>query len=301
MHAVMEGYGQRLMKGRYPQIVVFLDVDPSQIDVNVHPAKHEIRLQQGRIIHQALIAAVQRGLGRNFYPISETSVAPFGTSLHREYPTQMALEPPADYVEPEGGPAAGGTEIEFRVLGQLRGTYILFETPEGLSVMDQHAAHERIVYENLRKSYGSSGPEVQPFLIPHSLEFSMKDAGLIMRKLDSLRALGFELEPFGGTTFLLRSVPSLFVHTRWEKLFAELIPVLGEDGPVEENVLSDKSLTIMACHGAIRAGQRLSEQEMTNLVKQLFCTALPTNCPHGRPTLRRFSIEELEKLFRRTV
>jgi DNA mismatch repair protein MutL len=301
MHAVMEGYGQRLMRGRYPQVVVFLEADPSQVDVNVHPAKHEIRLQDGRIVHQALIAAVQKGLGRNIHPVSETSVTPFAVPGNQEYLTQMVLEPTADYVEQEERPASAGTEKEFRILGQLLETYILFETPEGLSVMDQHAAHERIVYENLRKSYGSSGPEVQSFLIPQSLEFSLKDAGMITEKLDSMRALGFELEPFGGTTFLLRSVPSLLLHTPWEKFFSELIPVLGEDGPMDENIISDKSLTIMACHGAIRAGHRLSQQEMTNLVKQLFCTSLPTNCPHGRPTMRRFSLQELEKSFRRTV
>ncbi|PKN28227.1 MAG: hypothetical protein CVU64_14415 [Deltaproteobacteria bacterium HGW-Deltaproteobacteria-21] len=301
MHAVMEGYGQRLMKGRYPQVVVFLDVDPSQLDVNVHPAKHEIRLQQGRTIHQAVIAAMQQGLGRNIHPVPDDIVAPFAASVHGGYPVQMAFEPPADYAEEEGRPGAGGAEQDFRILGQLRETYILFETPEGLSVMDQHAAHERVVYETLRNSYGSSGPEVQPFLIPQSLEFSLKDAAMIMEELDSLRALGFELEPFGGSTFLLRSVPSLFVNTNWEKFFAELVPVLGEGGPVDENLASDKSLTIMACHGAIRAGHHLSQQEMTNLVKQLFSTTLPTNCPHGRPTIRRFSVEELEKLFRRSL
>jgi DNA mismatch repair protein MutL len=301
MHAVMEGYGQRLMKGRYPQVALFLDVDPSQVDVNVHPAKHEIRLQQGRIIHQAVIAAVQQGLGRNIHPVSDVIVAPFATPFHQEYPLQMALESSADYSVQEGRAGAAGAEINFRVLGQLRETYILFETPEGISIMDQHAAHERIVYETLCKSYGSSGPEVQPFLIPQSLEFSLKDAGMIMEKLDSMRALGFELEPFGGTTFLLRSVPSLLLNTDWEKFFAELIPVLGADGPMDKSIVSDRSLTIMACHGAIRAGHHLSQQEMTNLVKQLFCTTLPTNCPHGRPTLRKFSVEELEKLFRRTV
>jgi len=301
MHAVMEGYGQRLMKGRYPQVVLFLDVDPSEVDVNVHPAKHEVRLQQGRIIHQAVIAAVQKGLGKNIHPVPEDATAVFEPLVNWERPVQMALEPSVHYVKPEQRPEPAVEERDFKVLGQLRETYILLETPNGLSIMDQHAAHERVVYETLRRSYGSSGPEVQAFLIPQSLEFSFKDGAVLMEKLDALKTLGFDLEPFGGTTFLLRSAPSLLLNTQWEKFFMEMIPALAEDGPPDENTATDKSLTIMACHGAIRAGHRLSQQEMTSLVKQLFATELPTNCPHGRPTLRRFSIEELEKLFRRTV
>ncbi|RJR38403.1 MAG: DNA mismatch repair endonuclease MutL [Desulfobacteraceae bacterium] len=301
MHAVMEGYGQRLMRGRYPQVVLFLDVDPSEVDVNVHPAKHEVRLQQGSVIHQTVIAAVRKGLGRNIHPVQEEAAAPLASPVHREYPLQMAFEPPGRYAEPERRPEPAGEEREFRVVGQLRETYILLETPEGLSIMDQHAAHERVVYEALRRSYGSSGPEVQAFLIPQNLEFSLKDGAVLMDRLESLKSLGFELEPFGGTTFLLRSAPSLLINTRWEKFFMELIPALADNGPLDANMATDKSLTIMACHGAIRAGHRLSQQEMTNLVKQLFATTLPTNCPHGRPTLRRFSVEELEKLFRRTV
>jgi DNA mismatch repair protein MutL len=305
MHAVMEGYGQRLMKGRYPQAVVFLDVNPSLVDVNVHPAKQEVRLQQGRIIHEALIGAVQRALGRELHPVSGVVLTPFEAAVHEDHPLQMALEPPAGYKQQERGEGSSGAQAELQILGQLRETYILSETPEGLLVVDQHAAHERVVYEMLRRSYGSSGPEVQAFLIPKRLEFSLKDAATVSEKLDSIRALGFDVEPFGGTTFLLRSVPSLLIDTRWENLFSELIPTLQE-GNLEEgdpvvNGVSDRVLTIMACHGAIRAGQHLSQQEMAHLVRQLFCTALPTNCPHGRPTFRKFSIEEMERLFRRSV
>ncbi len=300
MHAVMEGYGQRLMKGRYPQAVVFLDVNPSLVDVNVHPAKQEVRLQQGRTIHDALIATIQRTLGREMRPVSGADAALFEPALHQEPPLQMALEPPAGYRHPQGRQEPAEAPMEFQVLGQFRETYILLETPEGLLVMDQHAAHERVVYEKLSRSYGSSGPEVQAFLIPQQLEFSLKDAGTIMEKLDSIRALGFDVEPFGGTTFLLRSVPALLADTQWGKLFSDLLPALEEGDPVENGV-SDRLLTVMACHGAIRAGQRLSEQEMAHLVRQLYSTALPTNCPHGRPTIRKFSIEEMERLFRRAV
>jgi DNA mismatch repair protein MutL len=300
MHAVMEGYGQRLMKGRYPQAAIFLQVDPSMVDVNVHPAKQEVRLQQGRMIHQALVSAVQRGLGKEPHPVSEPALAPLQSPDHRDVPPPMAFEPPARYREEERAALPAGPEKEFRVLGQLRETYILFETREGLLVMDQHAAHERVVYENLRRSCGSSGPQVQGFLIPQTLELSVRDAGIISDRLEPLRDLGFEIEPFGGTTFLLRSVPSPLVGAHWEKLFSELIPILVDNVP-DRSALHDRLLTVLACHGAVRAGQRLSSLEMEKLVGQLFATAVPTNCPHGRPTFRKFSIEELERLFRRTV
>jgi DNA mismatch repair protein MutL len=301
MHAVLEGYGQRLMKGRYPQAAIFLEVDPSQVDVNVHPAKQEVRLQQGRNIHQSLVAVIQGGLGTQSPIIGGADLESFHPPQSSGSGFQMVLEPPAEYPvseEKKGSPREG--ETDYRVVGQLRNTYIVLENGDGFVLMDQHAAHERILYEGLIRSCLTSKFEIQAFLIPQRVELSVRDSGILMEKLTHLLGLGLEVEPFGGNTFLLRSAPAVLSNTPWGKFFSELIPIL-EDGPVDQSVIRDRLLTVMACHGAIRAGDRLSHEEMARLVRQLLATDLPNHCPHGRPTLRRFRFDELERSFRRTV
>ena len=185
------------------------------------------------------------------------------------------------------------------VLGQLKETYILCETKEGLLLVDQHAAHERRVYEKLKRSYDNSSLECQPFLIPPRVEFSPSESRTILKKIGELSELGITLEHFGGETFMVRSVPSLLVDVHWESFLRELIPVLEEQGAVKGDQVVDRLLALMACHGAIRAGQRLSKEEMVSLVEQLDEAEVPTNCPHGRPVFKRLSFYEIEKMFRR--
>lgn len=310
LHAVMEGYGQRLMRGRYPQAVVFLDVNPTMVDVNVHPTKQEIRLQQAHLIHEALVAFVRSALGSKAYPVPDSDEAIFEGTIMHVGPEPSSSEPPGEYLSEAKEVSAPGAarvrepmlfEGDLRILGQLRDTYILCETGEGLLLVDQHAAHERILYEVLKRGHSSSRMESQVFLIPQRLEFSVKDARAIMVRLEGLRHLGMDIEPFGGTTFLLRSVPSLLHRVRWERMFSDLMPLLEEGGDLSTQTVLDGFLTIMACHGAVRAGQHLSREEMEQLMKQLFETGLPTNCPHGRPTFRKLSFEELERMFKRVV
>jgi len=187
------------------------------------------------------------------------------------------------------------------VLGQLKETYILCETKEGLVLVDQHAAHERRVYEKLKASYDNSTLECQPFLLPPRVEFSPSESRAILKKLGELSELGITLEHFGGGTFLVRSVPSLLVDVHWESFLCEIIPVLDEQNSVKGGQVVGKLLALMACHGAIRAGQRLSKEEMVSLVEQLDEVEVPTNCPHGRPIFKRLSFYEIEKMFRRIV
>ena len=187
------------------------------------------------------------------------------------------------------------------VLGQLKETYILCETKEGLLLVDQHAAHERRVYEKLKKSYDNSSLECQPFLIPPRVEFSPSESRTILKKMGELSELGITLEHFGGGTFMVRSVPNILVDVHWESFLRELIPLLEEQGAVKGDQVVDRLLALMACHGAIRAGQRLSHEEMVSLVEQLDEVEVPTNCPHGRPVFKRLSFYEIEKMFRRVV
>jgi DNA mismatch repair protein MutL len=192
-------------------------------------------------------------------------------------------------------------EDQPEVIGQLKKTYLLCQDAEGFLMIDQHAAHERIIFEGLRESYKSRKIERQAFLIPPKLELSVKDGRILAAQLDQLAELGLEIEPFGGSTFLIRSAPSCLSHAEWETFLHEVIALLQEESRLTSEKGLEKVLTIMACHGALRAGQSLSLEEMRSLLKQLEEMNLPTHCPHGRPILKKFSDYELEKMFKRAV
>ena len=312
--AIMEGYGQRLMKGRYPQAVIFIEIAPAMVDVNVHPTKQEIRFHQSHMVFQTIMAAIERSLGRRPHPLPDT-VMDTGYLKSREREeiaingTGMA-EGGGEYSR--GGEkgvvyAAKGLQEAYlieegpQIIGQLRDTYILCQTREGLLLFDQHAAHERIVYETLKRSYHSLQMERQSFLIPHKLELSLKEGRVLEKRLDALGGLGLEVEHFGGSTFLLRSVPAILINVQWEDFLSDLIPVLEEEAELSNEKALDRLLTTMACHGAVRAGKRMSQEEMNLLLDQLNGLDLPTHCPHGRPIFRKLSYYEIEKMFKRVV
>ena len=318
--SVMEGYGQRLMKGRYPQGLVFLDIDPSTVDINVHPAKQEVRFHQSSLIYRTISSVIEKALKDQLTPFSKVGyrVAPH---QEKESPGSIPIGvsmgvPMAEpaWVYHDEGQRVGGRNQDLskaegqyamkdtpRLIGQLKDTYLLFQTMDGLLLVDQHAAHERIVYENLKRAYLGSKIESQTLLIPRTFELSLKEGRVVMEKLAQLSALGFELEPFGGTTFLLRAIPSVLIDRDWENFLLDLIPVLEEERSLSSEKALDKILTVISCHGAIRAGKKMSPPEMTLLIEQLEKMDLPTNCPHGRPIYKQFSYDEIEKMFKRIV
>jgi len=306
-HAVIEGYGSRLMKGRYPYAVIFIEIDPSLVDVNVHPAKQEVRFHENRLVHEAVKAAVDESLRQKAAALFHVPL-PFTDSVGERsggIAEPMAEYPP--YSEKTTSPRPRELQVPLMikespvVLGQLKETYILCETKEGLLLVDQHAAHERRVYERLKKSCEHSNLDCQPFLIPPRVEFSPSESRTIRKRLEDLSRLGITLEPFGGETFLVRAVPNMLVNVDWESFLREVIPLLEEQGTVKGDQLVDRLLSLMACHGAVRAGQRLSHEEMVSLVEHLGEVEVPTNCPHGRPVFKRLSFYEIEKMFRRIV
>jgi len=304
-HAVMEGYGQRLMKGRYPQVVLFLEFDPSLVDINVHPTKQEVHFHQSRFVYKIVTSTIERALGQRLHAILDTGYLRQERSKEGQNNGAVIAEPGWEYSGPVQKEADFQEEVivkeRAQIIGQLKETYILCQLKDGLLMVDQHAAHERIVYENLKKSYRSLPIGCQPFLIPHKLELSLKDGRVIMKRLDQLTRLGLEIEHFGGNTFLLRAVPSILVNVEWDEFILELIPLLENESDFTNDRALDRLLTIMACHGAIRAGKRLSQEEMNRLLDQLEEMDLPTHCPHGRPIFRKFSYYEIEKMFKRVV
>jgi DNA mismatch repair protein MutL len=312
--SVMDGFGQRLMKGRYPQAIIFLEIDPSLIDVNVHPAKQEVRFQQGHQIYQTISGMIEKALRNQFTPFFETK-RPAGQMEYMSQPAPRGVSEPSwqysvfEVKEVKETPAHNevkAVQESFikeapRLIGQLGDAYLLFQNEDGLLMIDQHAAHERILYETLKINSMDRKIDIQPFLIPVRIETSLKDGRILLENIDQITRMGFELEHFGGNSFLLRSAPSALVNVDWESFIADLIPVLGKDSTLNVDKTLDDLLILMACHGAIKAGQRLSQREMTSLLEGLDKLELPTNCPHGRPVFKKITYFDIEKMFKRIV
>lgn len=313
--AVMEGYGRRLMRGQYPQAVISLELDPALVDVNVHPTKQEVRFRDGKSVFLAVASAVGGVMFANGgLTVHSESEAP---AARKPFPAQALLkaaDPPHYYQDPYDSEEAvrvegdatlsrlGLQESSFFVIGQLRNTYILCQTGGGLLLVDQHAAHERVVYERLKRGITEGPLQVQTFLIPKSMEVSVSDAAALEQHKEAMALIGFEVEHFGGATFLLRSVPAILLNADLEALLHETLDHFNEKGAeTARETIPEKVLCTMACHGAVRGGKPLTMREMTSLLDELQKTELPTNCPHGRPVSRMISWPELERMFKRTL
>jgi DNA mismatch repair protein MutL len=308
--AIMEGYGQRLMKGRFPQVVVFIDMDPSLVDMNVHPTKQEVKFRNPQDIFQAVSSGIGKMLspGLQFSASSPRTVPEHEPVYRLQTPLASVSEGKWTYTgevpapHPETTPPAEkySVEKELQVIGQLGGTYILCQSNDGLLLIDQHAAHERIVYENLKKAFETATVETQALLIPFEIELSVRERTVALEKGDDLNQFGLEIDHFGGNTFLLRAVPALLRDVDWAAMVSELLSRI-EGNNADFTSFMDDAVTVMACHGAIRAGQNMNVEEMRLLIDQLRKMDIPTNCPHGRPIIKQFSYYEIEKMFKRVV
>jgi DNA mismatch repair protein MutL len=188
----------------------------------------------------------------------------------------------------------GGKLPPLRVLGQLGRTYIIAEGPEGMYLIDQHTAHERVLYERLLAERAQEAVSSQSLLEPLALELAPQEAVLVEEKIDTLRRWGFDIEPFGGQTYLLRAIPAVLKEADPTQAIREMLEEASQGGHWEEGFIIS-----LACHGAVKAGQSLSQEEMRQLVRQLEETGSPRTCAHGRPTMIHLSAEELAKEFGR--
>ena len=327
LHALSEGYKGRLMKGEYPLAVLFVNLPFDQVDVNIHPSKQEVRFSDQRNIHDAIIKIVAETLNLAGRPKWEPEKLPV------QHLSQIS-EPLSDYGKKEKeiflppGKIDGHKikEIQtkqempqqemlwkksffkdLRVIGQLHNTYILCESGEGLILIDQHAAHERILFEQIKNNYISknSKKRSQNLLLPETVDFGYREAGILEGLIPGLEELGMKVEPFGGNTFVIKSVPAIFADRETAPLLIEIVEKMAEIGfsPGIEFAASaaDHCLILMACHGAIRANQHLSDKEITALLDQLDQCDIPSSCPHGRPTWIKWPIKFFEKSFKRVV
>jgi DNA mismatch repair protein MutL len=195
---------------------------------------------------------------------------------------------------------SGGGFAHLNVIGQLGNTYIVCASEDGLVLIDQHAAHERIYYEQLQKRAGTQNAACQPLLIPETLELDFREAAALGPMQAVLGRLGVAVEPFGGNTFVIRAAPDFLAQAELGPMIREIIErALSAGVKPDIQALAEASLQIMACHGAIRARQRLEHRQMRRLLAQLDECDNPSHCPHGRPTWIRWTMRELEKAFGR--
>ncbi len=342
-HAVRASYADVLHGNLQPQYALLLELPPERVDVNVHPAKSEVRFRESQAVHQALRHAVQQALApalgaREATPsgVVAPTAAPTGAAdappgvpgaaggrppapWLRGEPRQDALPlgslmrayaptvPPVqlDVREPAGRalPAADPQSAEFplgHAIAQLHDIYILAQNRHGLVVVDMHAAHERIVYERLKQAFDTQALAAQPLLIPAGFAATDAEMGAVEDHADELARLGLDIAASGPSSLLVRAVPALLARGDVVRLAREVLAELGEVGASQRlQRRRDTLLATMACHGAVRAGRRLSLGEMDAVLRDMEATERSDQCNHGRPTWRQISLPELDALFLR--
>jgi DNA mismatch repair protein MutL len=294
--AVEKAYEGWLGVRRHPISVISIALPPQSVDVNVHPTKREVRFSQEPIVFSAVHGAVRRVLLERA-PVPEVSPAPEFVPATMETPVLPMVVKEAGPVPP-APPAAGRQELPIlRVLGQASLTYIIAEGPDGIYLIDQHAAHERVLFEKALAQRGRRNKDVQHLLEPLAVELSLKQEGSLRAGGSALADFGFLIEPFGGRACLVRAVPALLAGKGIADAVKEAIDSLDDEaaGASEDERIARS----LACHGSVRAGQVLSQDEMTALIRQLEQAASPRTCPHGRPTMIHLSAGRLLREFGR--
>ena len=345
-YGLREGYHTALMKGQYPVTFLFIQMDPTAFDVNVHPAKKEVRFHDGNSVRDTIARSVSRTLenasklhtghapaarplpaastSAPVIPVSrqeelEMPVTPSSAPL-RQMPVASAprpvLEPsPPRPSEPVSTPEAmlpkpvenaktASSDVpspnDFRIIGVLQKLYVLMESKEGLVLMDQHAAHERVNFEKFRRALESGGVPCQRLLMPITLQTTPRDADVLKHNQASLIRLGIEIEPFGPNIFKVEALPS-FLKTddpaAWlDQVIEELSSLTAKASSLR---LSEDAIATTACRASVKSNDVLSIPELQALLKDLFSCEMPYCCPHGRPTLVQISTAELERKFGR--
>ena len=277
--------------------IINISLPAEEVDVNVHPTKAQIKFHHEQAVFSSIEKAVKEALSKT--PLATTKTVPFATTSWQE----LASLPPQRLgmiqdIEPTFITSLPAMRLPvLRVVGQLANTYIIAEGPDGLYLIDQHAAHERILYERILAQWSQREVEVQGLLQPITIELSPREEETLKTNEGILAQFGFAIESFGSRSHLIRAVPSLIVKAN----IAEILNMLLDNLASKENrsPWEEKIAASLACHSAIRAGQQLSDDEMRELIKQLEEAHQPRACPHGRPTMIHLNSHQLEKEFGR--
>ncbi len=322
-HAIRQAYQDMLFHGRHPAYVLFFEIDPATVDVNAHPAKHEVRFRDSRLVHDYLFRTLHEALAevrpaadrpapQPARPLESLQLA----SARGQVPAQgrmslgvgeqltryAALHPqaPGHAAMPVQAPAVADEFPLGFALAQLHGVFILAQNAAGLVLVDMHAAHERITYESLKAARQGEGIRSQPLLVPVSLDVSRREADMCEQRQDWFAALGFEVDRLGPERVVVRQVPALLGGADVAALVRDVLSDLLEHGSSQRvQDAMNELLSTMACHGSVRANRRLSVDEMNALLRQMEVTERSGQCNHGRPTWVQLGLAELDKLFMR--
>ncbi|MBZ6076097.1 DNA mismatch repair endonuclease MutL [Microvirga puerhi] len=343
--AVRGAYADVMASDRHPVLALLVDCDPRLVDVNVHPAKTEVRFRDPAFVRGFVVAALKEAITRFGFRSASTGGARTLESLRPQVappvrPVSVAHRAPSfrhmpafagwqaphetssppglaesqtflpDLATPSADSRAALAELEpdadrsplGAARAQIHGTYIVAQTPDGIVIVDQHAAHERLVYERLKRERTVSGIARQLLLIPEVVDLDPVDADRVMAEAETLEGLGLVLEPFGPGAILVREVPSALAGGRIKALVQDVADALAEWGqgassPLEERL--DAVLSRMSCHGSVRAGRRMKPEEMNALLREMEATPLSGQCNHGRPTYVELKLADIERLFGR--
>ncbi len=353
VHGVTEGLRGFLLKGKNPAGLVLLTLPPGEVDVNVHPAKQEVRFRNSQEIHtllsQTVAAAMEheqdrirsRIFGKADHP--ETTRIPLdeshsGNNFFSESPNRGEVPMPQTYLdkrrpidilenkpqqnsilstaepiaqavrENDKQPVKPGPVNEYTspnhnllIIGQFEDLYIFCKNSDGLLIIDQHAAHERLLYEKLKKQFLANAIPRQNLLFPHTVELSLFQLQLIEKHSTEIAGMGFSIREFGGNSYIISAVPAIAGHTHPEELFNDILEKFGsESDPGKGGGHIDTILATMACRAAVKAGTRLSKMEIDNLLNEMAKADLFSHCPHGRPVVKQFTAAEIKKWFYRT-
>lgn len=329
--ALRAGYMDVLASGRHPAAVLYLTCDPQLVDVNVHPAKAEVRFRDPQSARGLLVSALRHGMAnaghRSSSTVGDATLAAFRpepdqTPPARGYqmdyrPSPQALRasldlqapppvldpgfsdlPSARYEEPQAAPLPDAPLGAARA--QVHENYIIAQTADGMVIVDQHAAHERLVYERLKAQAAEHGIPSQALLIPEIVDLSESDASRILSIAGELADLGLVIEPFGGGAIAIREVPAMLARLNAAPLIRDILDDLADQGASDRlRARIDAVLSSMACHGSVRSGRRMSADEMNALLREMERTPKSGQCNHGRPTWVKLRLSDIERLFGR--
>ena len=322
--ALRGAYADFLSRDRHPAVALFMECDPTLVDVNVHPAKSEVRFREPAMVRGLIVSGLRHALAEAGHRASTTvssaalgAFTPEPTGQPRVYqmdrprnaPGYSGLAETATMFEPQPSARveedAPQVEAQHRPLGaaraQLHENYILSQTEDGLVIVDAHAAHERLVYEKLKAQMANTGVGAQALLIPEVISLSEGDMALLMEQNATLSQMGLSIEPFGQGAVAVQSVPALLGHVDVQRLVLDIVDELS-DGGTQQSLQTqlDAILSRVACHGSVRTGRRMQADEMNALLREMEATPHSGQCNHGRPTYVSLAMNDIEKLFGRT-
>ncbi len=292
--ATEDAYHGLLMTGKHPIAIVNVSLPPQELDINVHPTKRDVKFRSTQIVYTAVQKSIEKVLVKTPPPEFKPGAPSFTP------PPEIKTGAPS-FTSPSLWTAKGAEPVSLpilRVLGQLASNYIMAEGPEGLYLIDQHAAHERVLFEKILAQRAQRQIEIQGLLEPLNLELTPKQEEALKKKAELLAEFGFNMEHFGARSYLLKAVPAVLREGNLAETVSELLDSIAiEEEPAKRD---EKIAQSVACHSAVKAGHSLNAEEMRELIKQLEQTRQPRTCPHGRPTMIHLSSRQLEKEFGRT-